>query len=64
MNAGHEMTILHFENDLKRMNALNEMEIMKTTTSDHVFNIVQNNNPLYQVLESLQDQTTNSTDVY
>ena len=54
MNAEHEMrpmeetmTILHFEHNLKRINALGEIEIMKATTSDHVLNIIQNNNPLY-----------------
>ena len=30
------MTILHFKNDPKRINALEEMEVMKATTSDHM----------------------------
>jgi hypothetical protein len=39
------MTILHFENAI---------ETVKATTSDHMFNIMQNNNPLYQILQPLQ----------
>ena len=54
MNAGHEMTILHFENDLKRMIGLEEIEIMKATTSDQVLNSMQsNNNTLYKILQPL-----------
>ena len=49
------MTILDFENDPKRINALEEMEIMKETSSNHMLNIMQNSNPL-------QDQTVTSTD--
>jgi len=41
------MKILHFENGSKRINALVEIEILKATTSDHMLNIMQNNNPLY-----------------
>ena len=63
LNAGH-MRHLHFENDPKRINALEEMEIMKVTTSDHMVNIVQNNNPLYQILQPLQDKTTTSQEGY
>ena len=52
------ITILHFEKDHIKINALEEMEIMKATTSDHMLNIMQNINPLYQILvQSLQDQT-------
>ena len=43
------MAILQFENDPKRINALEEMDIMKATTSDHRFNIVQNNKPVSQI---------------
>jgi hypothetical protein len=39
------MTILHFENERKRINALEEMEIMKAITSDHTLNI----NPLFRM---------------
>ena len=39
--------ILSFENVLKRINALEEMEIMKAVTSDHVLKNIQNDNPLY-----------------
>jgi hypothetical protein len=53
------MTILHFENDPKRINVLEDIEIMKATTSDH---IIQYINPLYQMLQPLQDQTATSTD--
>ena len=35
------MTILLFENDPKRINALEEMEIMKATTSDYMLKIIQ-----------------------
>ena len=58
LNAGHEMqpmeetmTILHFENDPRRINALKELEIMRATTSDRMLNT------LYRILHSLQDQT-------
>ena len=30
------MIILHFENDPKRINALEEIDIMKPITSDHI----------------------------
>ena len=56
------MTILHFENGPKRIIALEEMEIMKATTSGHMLNIIQNINPLYRMLQSVQDQTTTSAD--
>ena len=39
------MIILHFENEPTRIKAF-EIEIMKATTSEHVLNIMQNNNPL------------------
>ena len=42
-----EQNDVQFENDLKISNALEEIEIMKATTSDHMLNIMQNNNPLY-----------------
>ena len=58
------MTILHFENYPKRIDAFEEMEIMKATTSDDMLNIIQNMNPLYQMLQSVQDQTTTSADDY
>jgi hypothetical protein len=53
--------ILHFENYPKRINDLEEMEIMKTITSNHMLNIIQNINLLYCKLQSVQDQTTTST---
>ena len=34
---------------------------MKATTSDHMLNIVQNNNLLYKILQPLHDQTAIST---
>ena len=58
------MAILHFVNDPKRINTFEEMEIMKETTSNHKLNIMQNNNPLYQILQSLQDQTVTSAEVF
>ena len=71
LNAGHEkrpmeetVTILNFENDTKKINYLEEMEIMKATTSDHMLNIMQNNNPLYGILQPLQDQTATTTELY
>jgi hypothetical protein len=54
------MAILHFENGPKRINALEGMEIMKATTTDHMLNIMQNINLLYRMLQPLQDQTTTS----
>ena len=51
------MTILQFENDPRRINALEELEIMKETTSDHMLNIVHNFNPLYRIPHSVEDQT-------
>jgi hypothetical protein len=55
--AGHEIrpmeetvTILHFENCPKGIEALEEIEIIKATTFDHMLNIMQNNTPLYKVL--------------
>jgi hypothetical protein len=56
------MRILHFKNDPKRINALEEMEIMKATTSDHMLNIIQYITPLYQMLQPVQNQTTTSAD--
>ena len=32
-----------------------KMEIMKATISDHMLNIIQNINSLYQTLQSVQD---------
>ena len=50
------LVILNFENYLKRINAFKVMTNMKATTSDHMLNIKQNNNPLYQILQPIQDQ--------
>jgi hypothetical protein len=65
LNTGHQMrsmgetvTILHFVNDLKKMNTLEEVEIIEATTFAHMFNIMQNNNQLHQI--QLQDQTATS----
>ena len=58
------MTSLHFENDTKRIKALEEMEIMKATPSDHMLDFIQNMNPLYRMLQPVQDQTTTSMDNY
>ena len=69
LNAGHEMRPmeqtmmnLHFENDPRRINALDELEIVKATTSDCTLNIVHNINSLYRIPHSVQDQTTVNTD--
>ena len=35
---------------------------MKATTSDHMLNIMQNIDPLYRMLQTLQDQTATSTE--
>ena len=56
------MTILHFDSDPKRINSLQEMEIMKATTSDHTLNINQNNNLFYKILQPFQDHTATDTD--
>ena len=68
-DCGHEMRlmeetmkILHFENDSKRINTLEEIEIAKVTTSNHMLNIMQNNNPLYKILHTLPDQTASRID--
>ena len=43
---------LHFENDLKRMNALEEIKIIniKVIISHQMLNIIQNNNLFQKVL--------------
>ena len=46
------MAILHFENYSKSINALEEIEIMKATTSDHILNIT--NNSLNKILQPLR----------
>ena len=56
------MKILPFENYPKRIKANEEIEIMKANTSDHMLNIIQNINPLYRMLQSVQDQATTSAD--
>ena len=56
------MTILHFEKDPMRINALEELEIVKATTCDRMLNIVHDINPLYQIPHSVQDQTTTKAD--
>ena len=68
LNAGYEMQpmvetmiTLHFEVDPKRNNALEEIEIMKAITSDHMLNAIQNNNPLYKILQTLQEQNATGT---
>ena len=69
LNAGHKMrlmeeimTILHFKNDPRRINALEELEIMKTTTSNRMLHIVHKINPLYRILHSVQDRTAVNAD--
>jgi hypothetical protein len=37
------------------------MGIVKATTSDHMIDIMQNINPINQMLQPLQDHTTTST---
>ena len=39
------------------------MEIMRATISDHMLNFMQNNNPLYRILQPLHDQTATGTEV-
>ena len=39
---------LHFENNTKRIDALQEIKIVKAITSYHRLNIMQNNNPNLQ----------------
>ena len=56
------MTILNFENDPERINALEEMEIMKETTSSHMLNIIRNINPLNRMLQPVQDHTKTCAD--
>ena len=68
LNAGHEMrpmedtmTISNFQKNPKRINAFEEIEIMKATTSDHMLYTKQNNNPLYKILQPFWDQTAKGT---
>jgi hypothetical protein len=56
------MKILQFVNNPNRINALEEIEIMKATTSVHMLNNMQNNNSSYKILQPLQDQTATSTE--
>ena len=56
------MTILHFEKDPMRINALEELEIVKATASDNMLNIVNNIKPLYRIPHSFQDRTTANAD--
>jgi hypothetical protein len=58
------MPILCLENDPKRINTLKEIEIMKAFTSNHMLNTMQINNPLYKILQPLQDQTATSAESY
>ena len=39
------------------IDVLEELKIMKATSSDSMLNIGHNINPLYQILHSVQDQT-------
>ena len=71
LNAAHEMrpieetmTITHFENDPKRINNLEEIEIRKVIISDYMLNIMQNNKLLYKILQLLQDQRASSTNKF
>ena len=48
-NAEHEtMTIQHLENDSRRINALEELEIVKATTSDRMLDVVHHINPHFR----------------
>jgi GIY-YIG catalytic domain. len=69
LNMGHEMRpmeetmkILHFENDPRRINAPEELEIMKATTSYCMLNIVHNFNPFYRIPHLVQNETTPYSD--
>ena len=69
LNAGHEMrpmevtmTILNFENDPRRINALEEFKIVKVTTFDRMLNIDHEISPLYRISHSVQDRTTANAD--
>ena len=56
------ITILHFENDPKRINTLQVMEVMKAATSNHMLNIMKNIYPPNKMLQLLQGQTATSKD--
>ena len=43
------MTAIHLENYFKRLNALEENEIIKVTRSSSRLNIMHNNNLLYRI---------------
>ena len=63
-NAKHVIGSGRFHNlqVFKSVDCLEDMEIMKATTSDQMLNIIQNLNSLYQMLQPLRDQTKTSTD--
>ena len=41
---------------------LQPLQDQRATTSDHMFNIVQNNNLLYKILQPLQDHKGTTSD--
>ena len=55
------LTPLHYLFHI-RVDSLEELEIMKATTSDCMLNTVHNSNPLYRIPHSVQDQTMAHTD--
>ena len=49
------MPVLHFENDPKKINALVDIEMVKATSSEHMFYIIQNNNLSYKIVQPVQN---------
>ena len=57
LNEGHEMktieeTIIHLENNHRKINTLEEIEILKAASSKHLLNdvIAGQNDPIYKLL--------------
>ena len=44
------MTILNFKNNAKRIDAFEQIEIMKATTFDHMLKIMLKKNQIYKIL--------------
>ena len=51
-----DQTMTAFENDPKRINILEEIDLKKGTISDHMLNIIENNDSSYRIIQC-QHQT-------
>ena len=52
LNGGHEMKIKHLENNHRKINILEEIEILNAASSKHLLNdvIAGQNDPIYKLL--------------